>query len=309
MRWQLISKKSQNGQRGYLDSYKIIIVSIIIVIFSLNVFSIEHIVQKGENLSSIAKQYNVALGEVLAINGISDANKINIGQKIIIPTKHYVIDLDSLFGEENAERYLQIGRQSRLNVDSYLLVSYLASPIGFEGEEIVHKVKSGETIPNLARTYGVKEEQILSRNGLDHNALLIPDQIVFIPSQTFRMIFAVNKELELLARIIAAEARGESLEGQIAVGAVILNRVKDPRFPNTITEVVFQKNQFEVVSTGVYLTVPVPELSKRAAQEALRGRDPTGGALFFYNPKLVSNARYFESRTKAIEIGNHLFTY
>ncbi|MHB1125974.1 MAG: cell wall hydrolase [Bacillota bacterium] len=112
-------------------------------------------------------------------------------------------------------------------------------------------------------------------------------------------------DITLLARIIAGEARGENYIGQVAVGAVVLNRVKSPSFPNTIAGVIYQPLAFSSVAEGqIYL--PVPTLSRKAAYDALNGWDPTFGSLFFWNPsKPVS--RWIWTRRILITIGRHVF--
>lgn len=119
---------------------------------------------------------------------------------------------------------------------------------------------------------------------------------------------AVNRsdQLELLARVIAAEAQGEPFEGQVAVGAVILNRVNDPRFPNTLSGVIYQPHAFESVTNGlIWRRTPTDE-AYRAARAALNGWDPTYGAVFFWNPsKPVSP--WIWTRQIIARIGNHVF--
>lgn len=112
-------------------------------------------------------------------------------------------------------------------------------------------------------------------------------------------------DLELLARVVSAEAKGEPYEGQVAVGGVILNRIRDSRFPNTLAGVVYQTHAFESVSNGE-IYKPVSAASRRAAQDALNGWDPSGGAVFFWNPyKPVS--KWIWSRPIQKQIGNHVF--
>ena len=113
--------------------------------------------------------------------------------------------------------------------------------------------------------------------------------------------------VELLARLINGEARGEPYIGQVAVGAVILNRVKSPTFPNTIAGVIYQNNQFSSVKDGQF-DVAIEEGSTvyKAAQEAMNGSDPTGGALYFYNPSKTKSKWLFSLETTTT-IGKHNF--
>ncbi len=115
-----------------------------------------------------------------------------------------------------------------------------------------------------------------------------------------------DTDLDWLAHIIYSEARGEPLEGQIAVGAVVLNRMRDSRFPNTIREIILAENQFTAVEDGQFFLTP-NEAAYKAAQRALAGEDPTGGALYFYNPAKARNLKWFQSLTMLITIGNHVF--
>lgn len=112
-------------------------------------------------------------------------------------------------------------------------------------------------------------------------------------------------DLEMLARLVSAEAKGESYEGQVAVAAVILNRVRDSRFPNTVAGVVYQPDAFEPVLNGTVYQTPT-DTSWRAAQDALNGWDPSGGALFFWNPD-TAVSRWVWSRPIIKRIGNHVF--
>lgn len=116
-----------------------------------------------------------------------------------------------------------------------------------------------------------------------------------------------DDDVVLLARLIDAEARGEPYIGKVAVGAVVMNRVRDPRFPNTIREVIYQPGQFYTAGIRKH---PVPSAdSLRAARAALAGEDPTGGALFFYNPDVARTTAWWASRPGRIRIGNHVFTH
>ena len=112
-------------------------------------------------------------------------------------------------------------------------------------------------------------------------------------------------DLDLLARVIYAEARGEDFEGQVAVGAVVLNRLQDPRFPKTIREVIYQAGAFTAV-TDKQIHLEPDQKAYRAAEAALDGEDPSGNAPYYYNPRLATD-RWIKSRPVVKRIGNHTF--
>ena len=114
-----------------------------------------------------------------------------------------------------------------------------------------------------------------------------------------------SSDLTLLAKLIAAEARGESYTGQVAVGAVVLNRVRHPSFPDTVAGVIYQKGAFSAVTDSNWSVSPTAT-SRKAAQDAINGWDPSGGAIYYYNPAKTTNA-YMLSRPVIVTIGNHRF--
>ena len=118
---------------------------------------------------------------------------------------------------------------------------------------------------------------------------------------------STTSDIQLMARAINGEARGEPYEGQVAVGAVILNRVKSSKFPNTIAGVIYQSGAFTAVSDG-QINVPIEEGSSvlKAAQDAMNGWDPTGGAIYYFNPSTATN-KWIWSRPLIKTIGKHRF--
>lgn len=114
-----------------------------------------------------------------------------------------------------------------------------------------------------------------------------------------------DNDVKLLARIINAEARGESYVGQVSVGAVVLNRVAHPSFPNTIAGVIFQEGAFTAIVDGQW-NADMYESSYKAAQDALNGWDPTGGAIYYYNPAKTTS-KWIYSRPVITTIGKHVF--
>jgi len=116
-----------------------------------------------------------------------------------------------------------------------------------------------------------------------------------------------NNESELLARIVHAEAKGEPYIGQVAVAAVILNRIDSPDFPNTLAGVIYQPGAFEPVMNGtINQDVPKDASARKAAQEALNGYDPTGGCLYFFNPQ-TATSKWIWSKPIVKTIGKHTF--
>lgn len=116
---------------------------------------------------------------------------------------------------------------------------------------------------------------------------------------------ASTSDVNLLARTISAEARGEPYSGQVAVGAVILNRVEHPSFPDTIAGVVYQPGAFSCLNDGQF-DQPIAESAYRAARDALNGMDPSGGAIYYYNPVTATN-QWIRSRPIINTIGQHVF--
>ncbi len=114
-----------------------------------------------------------------------------------------------------------------------------------------------------------------------------------------------SAEQNLIAKFISAEARGESYKGQVAVGAVILNRVKHASFPDTVSGVVYQNGAFDCVYNG-QINQPTTETAKKAAKDAINGWDPSGGAIYYYNPK-TAKSDWIKSRPVVSVIGNHVF--
>lgn len=114
-----------------------------------------------------------------------------------------------------------------------------------------------------------------------------------------------SSDVYLLARCVYGEARGESYKGQVAVAAVVLNRVRSSSFPNTISGVIYQPGAFSVVADGQINLTP-NDTALKAARDAMNGWDPTGGCLYYYNPAKTSN-KWILSRPIMMRIGNHVF--
>ena len=114
-----------------------------------------------------------------------------------------------------------------------------------------------------------------------------------------------DRDMELLARLVYAEGRGEPYEGQVAIAAVVLNRVASSEFPNTVREVIYAPNAFSPLNDG-HLSRTSNASTRKAVQEAVNGKDPTNGSLYFFNPN-TATSRWIWSREKTVVIGNHTF--
>ncbi len=114
-----------------------------------------------------------------------------------------------------------------------------------------------------------------------------------------------NNNLNLLSRLVYSEARGETYTGQVAVAAVVLNRVRSSSFPNTISGVIYERGAFDAVSDGQINLTP-DSTARKAAQDALNGWDPSYGAIYYFNPNTATSA-WIWSRPMTVTIGNHRF--
>ncbi len=169
---------------------------------------------------------------------------------------------------------------------------YFSGPVtGYYGSQTTEAVKKFQKTHGISVT-GIADEKTLSLIGLSSTS-------------STSSTSSSNSDFELLARIISAEARGEPYIGQVAVGAVVLNRVESSSFPDSISGVVYQPGAFTAITDG-QIKEAVTESARQAAREALNGSDPTGGALYYYNPAKTSN-KWIRSRPVITHIGKHLF--
>ncbi len=165
-----------------------------------------------------------------------------------------------------------------------------------------HQVKSGDTFWVIGKKYGVPVKKIMSANNKSSNLLFVGDVLVIPQTVT-------SAEMDLLARLVHAEAKGESYAGKVAVASVVLNRVDSSLFPNDIKSVIYQKDQgyyaFTPVQNGT-INQPADASAKLAVKEALAYRGMGNGSLYFYNPK-TAKSTWITSREVTITIGNHRF--
>ena len=194
--------------------------------------------------------------------------------------------------------------------------SYALSKYGSRGDEVRQiqtKLKRwGYYSGNVDGIYGSQTLSAVrwfqSKNGLSVDGIAGPKTLeamgIYSSSNTSTSTNS-SSDLNLLARLVYAEARGEPYTGQVAVASVVLNRVKNPSFPNTVAGVIYQSGAFSVVSDGQINLTP-NQTARKAAQDAINGWDPSYGSIYYFNPRTATSS-WIWSRPVTVVIGNHRF--
>ncbi len=282
---------------------------------SNNSGTIKIVVKRGESLWSLAQTYHTTVEQLVALNQVKTPNQIREGESLRVPdgddsgkaiktvtaaavdnTLDTANTLDVLevpwwvsilrsmptFASINNQR-LSASRSSNVLSDVQLAQPKIPTYeiIVNEDTELMDKSQTAAAVPVPVETEG----EILSRS-------------------LGRLVS--KEEVELLSRVIYGEARGEDFEGQVAVGAVVLNRLKDPRFPKTMRGIIYQTGAFTAVKDKQIHLEPDDQAYK-AAEAALSGLDPTNGAIYYYNPRIATD-RWIKSRPVIKRIGNHTFS-
>ncbi len=176
--------------------------------------------------------------------------------------------------------------------------------------ELQEKLKSwGYYTGEVDGIYGGRTEAAVKsfqrKNGLTVDGIAGPATLSAMGLSGSSQASAQSNDTALLARLISAEARGEPYVGQVAVGAVVLNRVEHPSFPGTLSGVIYQSGAFSCLQDGQW-DQPVADSAYQAARDALNGWDPTGGAIYYFNPATATSS-WIWSRPLLITIGKHRF--
>lgn len=185
---------------------------------------------------------------------------------------------------------------------------------GSEVTQIQTKLKRwGYYNGNIDGIYGSQTLEAVKyfqrKNGLTVDGIAGPATLkamgIYSSSSSSSSSSSNSSNVNLLARLIYGEARGEPYTGQVAVGAVVMNRVKSSSFPNTISGVIYQSGAFDVVKDGQINLTP-DSTAKKAAQDAINGWDPSYGAIYYFNPSTATN-KWIWSRPMTVTIGRHRF--
>ena len=176
---------------------------------------------------------------------------------------------------------------------------------------VMHYIQSGDSLYQIAVNNGTTVNELKQSNGLSGDRIYPGGQLI-IPENSKTSQGSEAKapirggDVDLLARLVTAEAGAEPFKGKVAVASVILNRSEDKNFPKTIAGNIFKPHEFESVSNGLIWEEPTKD-SYKAAKVALNGWDPTYGAKYFYNPDKLKGPSWVQSRTIVERIGNHVF--
>ena len=189
--------------------------------------------------------------------------------------------------------------------------SYKRGSTGSVVSEIQQKLKNwGYYSADVDGIYGSRTEAAVllfqQKNGLAADGKAGQETLAALGISSAGLIEQnTSGDVALLARLISAEARGESYEGQVAVGAVVLNRIAHPSFPNTLSGVIYQRGAFSCLDDGQF-DEPVAQSAYAAARDAMNGYDPTGGAIYYFNP-VTATSQWIWSRPLIVQIGKHRF--
>ncbi|MGB4504354.1 MAG: LysM peptidoglycan-binding domain-containing protein, partial [Syntrophaceticus sp.] len=270
-------------------------------------------------------------GQVLLVSGSGQAPSDNTtpapstqqytvqpGDTLYLISKAYGTTVDALMSQNNLSSTVIYPGQVLLVSGSGQAPSDNTTPAPSTQQQ--YTVQPGDTLYLISKAYGTTVDALMSQNNLS-STVIYPGQVLLVsgngqaPSDNTTPAPSTppsrgnnysSEDRYLLAQIISAEAAGEIFEGQVAVGAVILNRIKDSRFPNNLRDVIFEPWQFEPVQNGTIYLPPV-SLAIRAAEAALDGWDPVDGAVYFCNPDTAQSTDFFRTLTYVCRIGNHVF--
>ncbi len=293
----------------------ILILSIVNIGSAVPTFKMDLIytVEQGDVLVNLARKFGLSVEEIRSANNLDGDQFIRVGDQLIIPQHFYNTDykqeeISFYHREDRLEDYrLDCQQEYRVKIKE----KKVKKNINVRNlRTLDYYVKRGDNLYDLASEFNTTIDVLKVLNDLDSSIIRLGDKIKLpinnlTPKEVIYHTIS-DQEFDLFARLIHGEARGESYIGQVAVGAVILNRVVDSYFPDNITDVIYQPRQFSPVADG-QINLRPNRTSYRAARAALRGEDPTRGAMYFYNPRTAKFQWWFKTRETVVQIGNHVF--
>lgn len=187
---------------------------------------------------------------------------------------------------------------------AFLMFSTGAKPVR---AGTLHSIQPGECLYTIAVNNNITVNKLKQANGLNSNTIYAGDKLAIPVDEKNAQPVVKRGDIDLLARLVTAEAGSEPFEGKVAVASVILNRTTDSKFPTTVAGNIFKPHQFESVSNGLIWNQQPTEDAYKAAEAAYKGWDPTHGAKFFFNPAKVYGPSWVWTRTIIDRIGNHVF--
>ncbi|HHW31508.1 MAG TPA: LysM peptidoglycan-binding domain-containing protein [Clostridiaceae bacterium] len=253
-----------------------IIAILLFLTLSFPAYAGSYTVVKNDSLYLISQTFNTSVATIKNTNNLT-SDIIYPGQKLKVPATDYTV--------KSGDTLYLIAKRAGISLWSLRKANNKWDDMIYVGQKlIIPEVNGGNTSSTNSST----------QTGYTGNAV--------IPYSSY--------ELDLLARLITAEAVSEPYLAQVAVGAVVVNRVKDPRFPNTITSVIYQKDskfyQFTPVENG-WINKPATDTARKAALEALNGHDPTKGAIYYFDDSATN--KWLWSRPIALRSGKMVYTY
>ncbi len=310
-----------NQKLSLVILFMILLLSFTLITYAGPEFTLIYVIQDGDTLSEIAEDYGVPSTLLLSHNNLNTNSLIKVGQELLIPktnreNEKNTTNKSNLF---DSKMFKQNNGLNKLALDVGNVYSVRINPSqklpdvsNIPTNKIIkYHVGVGDTLYDLARTFNTSIGVIMALNNMERSIIRVGDTVRLpIHNLSPRQVLAkivTDEDIELLARVIHGEARGEPFIGQVAVGAVVINRVLSSYFPNSFKEVVYQKKQFSAVADG-QINLRPGSSSYRAAREALRGTDPTMGSMYYYNPRTANHQWWFEQRRMMVTIGEHVFT-
>lgn len=287
--------------------------------------------KSGDTLFKLSTRFNVPVNTIKQANNLR-SDILNLNQRLYVPGApgfwNYTVRpgdtfylIGQRFGVSVGDMQVANNYWSALYPGQIIVIPPAARtpapvppPASAPGGQ-VYTVRSGDTLYLISQRFGVTIGNLRSANNLWTDNLMIGQQLVIPaapqkPKPPTGSISIRDDEVDLLARLVTAESAGEPYEGQVAVAASILNRMRSPNYPHSVREIIYQVvdgryYQFSPVLDG-RINQPATATAFRAVQDALAGWDPSGGAIGFYNPQKTTN-RWVASQPVTTVIGNHVF--